>query len=110
MDLQLDPELDSDEDSDMYSDDDGPEDDQGEAEDGDIEVDGDDEEYGEDGQPRKRRSVGGSGQGSRKRRRIESVGSIQLSLFFASLQYSSDHTGYRVSREKLTRLGWRNTT
>jgi len=108
VDLQLDPEPDSDEDSDMYSDDDGPSDDEGQAEDGDIDVDGDDEEYGEDGQPRKRRSVGGSGQGSRKRRRIESVGLVQLSPAIASLQYSSDRIGYRTNRGRLTRLGWRN--
>jgi cell division control protein 45 len=72
MDLQLDPGSDSDEDSDMDSDGGGPS--GGEDEDGDVDVDGDDEEYGEDGRPGKRRSVGGSGQGTRKRRRIERVG------------------------------------
>jgi len=77
MDLQLDPEPDSDEDSDMYSDDDGPSGDEGEGEGEDG--DGDDEEYGEDGRPGKRRSVGGSGQGTRKRRRIESVGRFDSS-------------------------------
>lgn len=73
MDLQLDPEPDSDEDSDMYSDD-GPS--GGEDEDGDVDVDGDDEEYGEDGRPGKRKSLGWSAQGSRKRRRIEGVGRL----------------------------------
>jgi len=71
MDLQLDPEPGSDEDSDMYSDD-GPSGD--EDEDCDVDADGDDEEYGEDARTGKRRSVGGSGQGTRKRRRIERVG------------------------------------
>lgn len=70
VDLQLDPEPDSDEDSDMDSDDDPSGD---EDKDGDVDVDGDDEEYGEDGRPGKRRSLGESGQGSRKRRRVESV-------------------------------------
>ena len=74
MDLQLDPEPDSDEDSDMYSDGGGPSGGEGEDEDGDVDVGRDDEEYEEDGRPGKRRSVGGSGQGTRKRRRIESVG------------------------------------
>lgn len=84
VDLQLDPEPDSDEDSDMYSDD------EGEAEDGDIDVDGDDEEYGEDGQPGKRRSVGGSGQGSRKRRRIEGVG--RFNSPYSSQAYNTQAT------------------
>ena len=66
--LQLYPEPDSDEDSDERSDG-GPSGD--EDEDGDVDVDGDGEGYGEDG--RKRRSVGGPGQGDRKRRRTEEV-------------------------------------
>lgn len=74
MDLQLDPDPDSDEDSDMYSDGGGPSgDDDG---DGDLDVDGDDEEYGEDGRPGKRRSLGGSAHGARKRRRVERVGRL----------------------------------
>ena len=70
MDLQLDPEPDSDEDSDMYSDG-APSGDEGE--DGDVDIDGGDEEYGEDGRPGKRRSLSGSGQGNHKRRRVERV-------------------------------------
>ena len=70
VDSQLDPEPDSDEDSDMYSDD-GPSGD--EDGDGDVDVDGDDDENGEGGRPGKRKSLGGSDQGSRKRRRVERV-------------------------------------
>ena len=70
MDLQLDPEPDSDEDSDMYSDD-GPS--GGEDGDGDVDIDGDDEQYGEDGRPGKRKSLGGSAKGGRKRRDRKSV-------------------------------------
>ena len=69
VDLQLDPESDSDEDSDVHSDDGLS----GEDDDVDVDVDGDDEEFGEDGRPGKRRSLRESGQGSRKRRRVESV-------------------------------------
>ena len=71
--LQLDPEPDSDEDSDMYSEDDPSGDEDG---DGDVEVDGDDEENGEDGRPGKRKSLGGSDHGNRKRRRVERVGRL----------------------------------
>jgi hypothetical protein len=72
MDLQLDPEHDSDEDSDMYSDG-GPSGDENEDDDVDVDGDGDDEECGEDGRLGKRRSLGGSGQGNRKRRRLGRV-------------------------------------
>ena len=74
----------------MYSDDDGPSDDEGEAEDGDVDVDGDDEEYGEDGRPGKRRSLHGSGQGTRKRRRIESVG--RFNSPYSSQAYNTQAT------------------
>jgi len=87
VDLQLDPEPSSDEDSDMYSDG-GPS--GGEDEDGDADADGDDEEYGEDGRTGKRRSVGRSGQGTRKRRRVERVG--RLSSPQPSQAYSTQAT------------------
>ena len=60
----------------MYSDDDRPSGDEAGGGDGDVDVDEDDEELGEDGLLGKRRSVGASGQGSRKRRRIERVGQL----------------------------------
>ena len=95
MDLQLNPEPDSDEDSDMYSDD-GPsgEEDGG----GDVDVDGDDEEYGEDGRPGKRKSLSGSGQETRKRRRVEGV--RRLSSSWPSRAYSTQATPQVTKRTK----------
>jgi len=54
----------------MYSDDGPSGDEDGE---GDVDVD---EENGEDGRPGKRKSLGGSDHGSRKRRRVERVGRL----------------------------------
>ena len=60
----------------MYSDGDGQSGEEDGNGDSDVDVDEDDEELGEDGRPGKRRSLGGSGRGARKRRRVERVGRL----------------------------------